>query len=126
MGVPLVIETHDDVIGEDAMEGPQIPRLGGPTTLQVGASLFKPDLLHEVMLMCAMILLPQTNPHCSPTPSCRLTVYNGVNMQLLTDSGCICGLKMIGGRVGVFSFNQDNVIWTNLQTRCNADQQMKC
>eukprot|EP00731_Ephydatia_muelleri_P026831 Em0018g931a len=60
------------------------------------------------------------------TSCMRLTTYNGLNMQLLTDSGCICGLKLMGGRVGVFSFNQDNVIWTNLQTKCYTDQQMKC
>eukprot|EP00731_Ephydatia_muelleri_P018718 Em0011g758a len=65
--------------------------------------------------------------YSNETSCMRLTTYDGLNMQLLVDSGCICGLTPLGGRVGLFTFNQGNVIWTNIEAKCYAsDQQMRC
>ncbi|KAL5007409.1 hypothetical protein ScPMuIL_016215 [Solemya velum] len=57
--------------------------------------------------------------HLSHQPSTgrmRLLVYNGLN--LLADSGNVYDTRISGGRVGVLSFNQAHVIWSNLHVLC--------
>ncbi|MEE6527164.1 hypothetical protein FKM82_028316, partial [Ascaphus truei] len=47
----------------------------------------------------------------------RVKLYEGVD--LVADSGVIIDTSMRGGRLGVFCFSQENIIWSNLQYRCN-------
>nr|DBA13805.1 TPA: hypothetical protein GDO54_004844 [Pyxicephalus adspersus] len=47
----------------------------------------------------------------------RVKLYEGVD--LVADSGVIIDTTMRGGRLGVFCFSQENIIWSNLQYRCN-------
>ncbi|KAM6037708.1 LOW QUALITY PROTEIN: thrombospondin-3 [Theristicus caerulescens] len=47
----------------------------------------------------------------------RVRLYEGP--QLVADSGVIIDTTMRGGRLGVFCFSQENIIWSNLQYRCN-------
>nr|KAF6398212.1 thrombospondin 3 [Rousettus aegyptiacus] len=47
----------------------------------------------------------------------RVKLYEGP--QLVADSGVIIDTSMRGGRLGVFCFSQENIIWSNLQYRCN-------
>ncbi|XP_061462839.1 thrombospondin-3 [Rhineura floridana] len=47
----------------------------------------------------------------------RVLLYEGP--QLVADSGVIIDTTMRGGRLGVFCFSQENIIWSNLQYRCN-------
>uniref|UniRef100_A0A8C8X2V5 Thrombospondin-3 n=1 Tax=Panthera leo TaxID=9689 RepID=A0A8C8X2V5_PANLE len=47
----------------------------------------------------------------------RVKLYEGP--QLVADSGVIIDTAMRGGRLGVFCFSQENIIWSNLQYRCN-------
>uniref|UniRef100_F6SB20 Glycerol-3-phosphate dehydrogenase 1-like protein n=1 Tax=Xenopus tropicalis TaxID=8364 RepID=F6SB20_XENTR len=47
----------------------------------------------------------------------RVKLYEGVD--LVADSGVIIDTNMRGGRLGVFCFSQENIIWSNLQYRCN-------
>nr|NP_001121588.1 thrombospondin Bii precursor [Ciona intestinalis]ABD14152.1 thrombospondin Bii [Ciona intestinalis] len=47
----------------------------------------------------------------------RLKMFEGA--KLAADSGMILDSTMKGGRLGVFCFSQENVIWSNLQYRCN-------
>nr|XP_058903751.1 thrombospondin-3 isoform X2 [Kogia breviceps] len=47
----------------------------------------------------------------------RVKLYEG--SQLVADSGVIIDTSMRGGRLGVFCFSQENIIWSNLQYRCN-------
>lgn len=47
----------------------------------------------------------------------RVFLYEGP--QLVADSGVIIDTTMRGGRLGVFCFSQENIIWSNLQYRCN-------
>lgn len=51
--------------------------------------------------------------------SCRLKLYEG--QALVADSGVIIDTTMRGGRLGVFCFSQENIIWSNLGYRCNGD-----
>ncbi|XP_053559367.1 thrombospondin-3 [Bombina bombina] len=47
----------------------------------------------------------------------RVKLYEGVD--LVADSGVVIDTSMRGGRLGVFCFSQENIIWSNLQYRCN-------
>jgi hypothetical protein len=39
-------------------------------------------------------------------------IYNGG--ELFLDTGCVCSWRVKGGRIGLYSFHQDNVQWSNL------------
>ncbi|XP_059366329.1 thrombospondin-3b-like [Carassius carassius] len=47
----------------------------------------------------------------------RLRLYEGT--ALVADSGVVIDTTMRGGRLGVFCFSQENVIWFNISYRCN-------
>ncbi|XP_042612622.1 thrombospondin-4-B-like [Cyprinus carpio] len=47
----------------------------------------------------------------------RVKFYEGTD--LVADSGVIIDTSMRGGRLGVFCFSQENIIWSNLRYRCN-------
>uniref|UniRef100_A0A8C1HBH7 Thrombospondin 3b n=1 Tax=Cyprinus carpio carpio TaxID=630221 RepID=A0A8C1HBH7_CYPCA len=47
----------------------------------------------------------------------RLRLYEG--KALVADSGVLIDTTMRGGRLGVFCFSQENVIWSNLGYRCD-------
>ncbi|XP_010778393.1 thrombospondin-4-B-like, partial [Notothenia coriiceps] len=47
----------------------------------------------------------------------RARFYEGT--QLVADSGVTIDTTMRGGRLGVFCFSQENIIWSNLKYRCN-------
>ncbi|XP_041967466.1 cartilage oligomeric matrix protein [Alosa sapidissima] len=47
----------------------------------------------------------------------RVRFYEGP--QMVADTGIIIDTTMRGGRLGVFCFSQENIIWANLRYRCN-------
>uniref|UniRef100_A0A3Q3K378 Cartilage oligomeric matrix protein n=1 Tax=Monopterus albus TaxID=43700 RepID=A0A3Q3K378_MONAL len=47
----------------------------------------------------------------------RVRFYEGP--KLVADTGVIIDTTMRGGRLGVFCFSQENIIWANLRYRCN-------
>ncbi|KAG8131028.1 hypothetical protein E2320_017714 [Naja naja] len=47
----------------------------------------------------------------------RTRFYEG--SELVADSGVTIDTTMRGGRLGVFCFSQENIIWSNLKYRCN-------
>ncbi|XP_072272421.1 thrombospondin-4 [Pyxicephalus adspersus] len=47
----------------------------------------------------------------------RARFYEG--SELVADSGVTVDTTMRGGRLGVFCFSQENIIWSNLKYRCN-------
>uniref|UniRef100_A0A452SCY4 Thrombospondin 4 n=1 Tax=Ursus americanus TaxID=9643 RepID=A0A452SCY4_URSAM len=47
----------------------------------------------------------------------RVRFYEG--SDLVADSGVTIDTTMRGGRLGVFCFSQENIIWSNLKYRCN-------
>lgn len=49
----------------------------------------------------------------------RVRLYEGT--ALVADSGVVIDMKMKGGRLGVFCFSQENIIWSNLGYRCNGE-----
>uniref|UniRef100_A0A4W5PX82 Thrombospondin 4a n=1 Tax=Hucho hucho TaxID=62062 RepID=A0A4W5PX82_9TELE len=49
----------------------------------------------------------------------RARFYEGPN--LVADSGVKIDNSMRGGRLGVFCFSQENIIWSNLKYRCNGE-----
>lgn len=53
------------------------------------------------------------------------SLYNRVRFfegpQLVVDTGVIIDATMRGGRLGVFCFSQENIIWANLRYRCNGE-----
>lgn len=50
---------------------------------------------------------------------CRVRFYEG--SELVADSGVTIDTTMRGGRLGVFCFSQENIIWSNLKYRCNGN-----
>uniref|UniRef100_A0A8C1W022 Thrombospondin 4a n=1 Tax=Cyprinus carpio TaxID=7962 RepID=A0A8C1W022_CYPCA len=52
----------------------------------------------------------------------RVKFYEGTD--LVADSGVIIDTSMRGGRLGVFCFSQENIIWSNLRYRCNGEKQL--
>uniref|UniRef100_A0A3Q3AM66 Thrombospondin 4a n=1 Tax=Kryptolebias marmoratus TaxID=37003 RepID=A0A3Q3AM66_KRYMA len=49
----------------------------------------------------------------------RARFYEG--SKLVADTGVIIDTSMRGGRLGVFCFSQENIIWSNLKYRCNGE-----
>uniref|UniRef100_A0A673AT08 Thrombospondin 4a n=1 Tax=Sphaeramia orbicularis TaxID=375764 RepID=A0A673AT08_9TELE len=49
----------------------------------------------------------------------RARFYEG--SDLVADTGVIIDTSMRGGRLGVFCFSQENIIWSNLKYRCNGE-----
>ncbi|KAK1791986.1 hypothetical protein P4O66_001770 [Electrophorus voltai] len=49
----------------------------------------------------------------------RVRFYEGTS--LVADSGVVIDTSMRGGRLGVFCFSQENIIWSNLRYRCNGN-----
>ncbi|XP_053744093.1 thrombospondin-3a isoform X1 [Synchiropus splendidus] len=47
----------------------------------------------------------------------RVRLFEGA--ELVADSGVLLDTSMRGGRLGVFCFSQENIIWSNLRYRCN-------
>ncbi|KAG7475909.1 thrombospondin-3 isoform X1 [Solea senegalensis] len=47
----------------------------------------------------------------------RVKLFEGTKM--VADSGVVIDSSMRGGRLGVFCFSQENIIWSNLRYRCN-------
>lgn len=48
----------------------------------------------------------------------RVKLFEG--MDLVADSDVVIDTTMRGGRLGVFCFSQENIIWSNLRYRCNG------
>lgn len=48
----------------------------------------------------------------------RLRIFEGENM--VADSGNIFDSQLKGGRLGVFCFSQEMIIWSDLVYRCNG------
>jgi len=48
----------------------------------------------------------------------RLRIFEGENM--VADSGNIYDTTLRGGRLGVFCFSQEMIIWSDLVYRCNG------
>ncbi|XP_060760002.1 thrombospondin-3b-like [Neoarius graeffei] len=59
---------------------------------------------------CVTAVLTSTTP-------LRVRLYEGA--ALVADSGVVIDTSMKGGRLGVFCFSQENIIWSNLNYRCN-------
>lgn len=49
----------------------------------------------------------------------RLRIFDGENM--VADSGNIYDNTLKGGRLGVFCFSQEMIIWSDLVYRCNGE-----
>lgn len=43
--------------------------------------------------------------------------------ELVADSNVVLDTAMRGGRLGVFCFSQENIIWANLRYRCNGERE---
>lgn len=48
----------------------------------------------------------------------RMLLFEETN--LVADSGNVYDATLRGGKLGVFSFSQEGVIWSNLVYRCNG------
>ncbi|MEQ2162447.1 Thrombospondin-3a, partial [Goodea atripinnis] len=46
--------------------------------------------------------------------------------DMVADSGVVIDTTMRGGRLGVFCFSQENIIWSNLRYRCNGKTHTDC
>ncbi|CAH1239205.1 THBS4 [Branchiostoma lanceolatum] len=55
--------------------------------------------------------------HLVDTGIIRLRLYEG--SRLVVDSGDVLDASLRGGRLGVYCYSQENVIWSNLVTKCD-------
>lgn len=55
--------------------------------------------------------------------SSRARFYEGP--EVVADTGVVLDTTMRGGRLGVFCFSQENIIWSNLRYRCNGKLALK-
>ena len=53
----------------------------------------------------------------------RLKIFHGANM--VADSGNVFDSTLRGGRLGVFCFSQEAIIWSDLMYRCGAFLKIK-
>lgn len=58
-------------------------------------------------------------PDSPVRPPHRVRFYEGP--ELVADSNVVLETTMRGGRLGVFCFSQENIIWANLRYRCNGE-----
>ena len=49
----------------------------------------------------------------------RVKMYEGI--ELVADSGNVVDYTIKGGRLGVFCFSQEMIIWSDLVYRCNGE-----
>lgn len=59
------------------------------------------------------------DPDSPARPPHRVRFYEGP--ELVADSNVVLDTTMRGGRLGVFCFSQENIIWANLRYRCNGE-----
>lgn len=59
-------------------------------------------------------------PSLTRLPPHRVRFYEGP--ELVADSNVVLDTTMRGGRLGVFCFSQENIIWANLRYRCNGEE----
>ena len=50
-----------------------------------------------------------------------MRVFDGSGMDVI-NSGDIYDYSILGGRLGLFVFNQSGVTWSNLMARCQEDE----
>lgn len=62
------------------------------------------------------------NPAFNDCFNCRLKFFSGSTQ--VVDTGCVCDKAIIGGKLGVFSFSQANVIWSNIRYSCVAGKEI--
>lgn len=62
---------------------------------------------------------PGPGPCLTIPPPHRVRFYEGP--ELVADSNVVLDTTMRGGRLGVFCFSQENIIWANLRYRCNGE-----
>lgn len=66
--------------------------------------------------------VPPLSPPVTPSSvPCRARFYEGP--EVVADTGVVLDTTMRGGRLGVFCFSQENIIWSNLRYRCNGECQ---
>lgn len=71
-----------------------------------------------IMLLFCNYILSLIIVSC-PLLAFRVRFYEGP--QMVADTGVIIDATMRGGRLGVFCFSQENIIWANLRYRCNGE-----
>lgn len=70
-------------------------------------------------ILFKLILAENMFNSCRLLP-CRVRFFEGP--QMVADTGVVIDATMRGGRLGVFCFSQENIIWANLRYRCNGEQ----
>lgn len=70
-----------------------------------------------LLFICIFFPCPCSSKY-SACLGCRVRFYEG--QQMVADTGIIIDTTMRGGRLGVFCFSQENIIWANLRYRCNG------
>lgn len=121
--------------GASAVEGPQERGLEGQGFLPLVPAAPTPGRLHQVRqlrekyiyrervcVMSSLHLIHNGVQQWLMSVGCldRARFYEGT--ELVADSGVTIDTTMRGGRLGVFCFSQENIIWSNLKYRCNGKQ----
>ncbi|CAH1238208.1 THBS3 [Branchiostoma lanceolatum] len=121
-------ENADGTVGIGGIKGLQIKlvdSITGPSTALATALWHTHDTTNQVKLLWHdpdMRGWEHRTPytfHLIHRPSIgliRVTISN--DMEVLTDTGNVYDTTILGGRLGVFQYNQSGVIWSNLRYTC--------
>lgn len=111
--------------GQTTVEGSEKCRLERTDSLQVAIATQTQDWSHpfEVLLksFTTVSYIITVNISIHNKYLCR--IFEGENM--VADSGNIFDNTLKGGRLGVFCFSQEMIIWSDLVYRCNGKHTVK-
>ena len=75
-----------------------------------------------MLVLCRVFFFEDTELVAENTTNmfvlCRIFFFE--DTELVADSGSIYDKTLRGGRMGVFCFSQEGVIWSDLVYRCNG------
>ena len=92
--------------------------------IPVGSDVLIKNRLHEVSwckhssaILCYLLMVDCVfSFFFSAIPTFRVKFFDLTSV--VADSGCLCGMGITGGKLGLFAFAQNDVTWSNMKYQC--------